>query len=229
MNIGLHKRPRLESVLTTIYFAGVVISAVVLYRLQFDLSPQSVEICYRIVGLTLFTGIMSIYFTARAKAERVVYLDKRNDSFDEKKVDEDVNESQLDDSAIKEIIKSSNNVPQRVLNEICDKVGAGQGAIYTDDEGELKLKYGYAVPSNVATSYKVGEGLVGRVAAEGKYLYLDELPDGYITVFSGLGNASPRKLALIPLKSGVMEIATFKEINASTLKHIEESCLEILQ
>lgn len=227
MNIGIHKRPRLETVLTTIYFAGVLISACILYMLQFNPSPQAVEISYRIIGVTFFTGIMTIYFTARAREERVVYLDKKNDTFVEEKSDADEKETQLDDLAIKEIIKSSNNVPQRVLNEICNKVGAGQGAIYTTNDGELKLKYGYALNSTITTSYRVGEGLVGRVAAEGKYLYLDELPEGYITVFSGLGNASPRRLALVPVKSesgvkGVIEIATFSDLNETTLKHLEE-------
>jgi hypothetical protein len=196
--------------------------------LQFDVSPQAIEICYRVVGLTLFTGIMSIYFTARAKAERIVYLDKKNEAVVEVKDEDAERQTQLDDTVIKDIIRSSNNVPQRVLNEICNKVGAGQGAIYTNDEGELKLKYGYAINSTITTSYKIGEGLVGRVAAEGKYLYLDELPDGYITVFSGLGNASPRRLALVPVKSetgvtGVLEIASFSDLNESTLRHIEES------
>lgn len=227
MNIGIHKRPRLETVLTTIYFAGVLISACILYMLQFNPSPQAVEISYRIIGVTFFTGIMTIYFTARAREERVVYLEKKNDAFVEEKSDADEKETQLDDLAIKEIIKSSNNVPQRVLNEICNKVGAGQGAIYTTNDGELKLKYGYALNSTITTSYRVGEGLVGRVAAEGKYLYLDELPEGYITVFSGLGNASPRRLALVPVKSesgvkGVIEIATFSDLNETTLKHLEE-------
>ena len=229
MNIGLHKRPRLETVLTTIYFAGVLASACMLYLLQFELSVQAVEICYRVVGTTLFTGIMSIYFTARSKDERVVYLDKKNEAVADSKGNSNDLRTQLDDNVLKEIVKSSNNVPQRVLNEICNMVGAGQGAIYTNDDGELKLKYGYAVNSAIATSYKIGEGLVGRVAAEGKYLYLDELPEGYITVFSGLGNTTPTRLALVPIQSGVIEIATFTDINVSTLKHIEESCLEILK
>jgi hypothetical protein len=227
MNIGIHKRPRLETVLTTVYFAGVLISAVILYTLRDNFSQPALETCYRVVGITFFIGIMAIYYTARSKDERVVYLERKNEKTDEKVADD--HSTQIDENMIKEIIESNNNVPQRILNEVCNRVGAGQGAIYVHSNDELKLEYGYAISSTVKTSYKLAEGLVGRVAAEGKPLYLDQLPEGYITVFSGLGNASPRKLALVPIQSGVIEIATFTDINTSTLKHIEASCSEILK
>jgi hypothetical protein len=227
MNIGLHKRPKIETVLTTVYFAGVLISAVALYTLRHDLSEPALDTCYRVVGLTFFIGIMAIYYTARSKDERVVYVDRKNEKAEEKVIDN--RQTQIDERSLREIIDSNINVPQRILNEVCNRIGAGQGAIYVHDNDELKLEYGYAINSTTKTTYKLAEGLVGRVAAEGKALYLDQLPEGYITVFSGLGNASPTKLALVPIQSGVIEIATFSDINTSTLKHIEESCSEILK
>jgi hypothetical protein len=197
--------------------------------LQFELTKEAVWITYRIVGVTLFIGIISIYYTARSRNERVVYLDRKNEETTDKTHSKQNTESLLDDNSIKSIIESTEQVPQRVLNEICKRVNAGQGAIYAEINGSLELKYGYALAyDNMSISYKLGEGLVGRVAAEAKSLYLDQLPEGYITVFSGLGNSSPRRLALVPVKSegkvkGVLEIATFADLNESTLRHLEES------
>src|SRR5690349_12348492 len=72
MNIGMHKRPRAATVLTTIYFAGVLASSSVMYG--HDIQPW-----YSLVGVTFFAGIVAIYFTARSKDEIVVYLEKKED------------------------------------------------------------------------------------------------------------------------------------------------------
>lgn len=228
MNIGLHKRPKLATLLTTIYFIGVLISACVLYMLQYESSEHAVWMTYRIVGVTMFIGIISIYYTARSRDERVIYLDSKKEENVETSTANEKTESVIDNNTIRQIIDSGERVPQRVLNEICNRVGAGSGAIYANVNGSLELKYGYALDKTLSISYGFGEGLVGRVAAEGKRLYLDQLPEGYITVVSGLGNSSPRRLALVPVKAedrlaGVLEIATFSDLNESTLAHLEES------
>ncbi len=210
MNIGIYKVPLISTLLTTVYFVGIMASTSQLWMQN-----------NWIVGITFFAGILAIYFSARSRQEVVVYIEKKKEDVTENAV---VQDSQLDDDAIRAVVSD----PQLVLNEICRKLNAGQGAIYIQEQGVLKLKYGYAVP-NLQSSFEISEGLVGRVAAEGKCLYIDSLPEGYITVFSGLGNSTPTRLALIPIQSGVIEIATFTDINVSTLKHIEESCSEILK
>ncbi|HZY78857.1 MAG TPA: GAF domain-containing protein [Cyclobacteriaceae bacterium] len=218
----------MATVLTTVYFTGILISATVLYALQGDLSKDAAWMCCRIVGVTLFIGIVAIYFTARSRDERVVYLDRKQEATDEK-TDENKGDSQLGEALLKNVTNS-----QQFLNEVCSRVGAGQGAIYIENEGNLELKYGYALGSErMSVAFQIGEGLVGRVAADGKALYLDELPEGYITVFSGLGNASPTRLALVPIRSGervigVIEIATFSDLNKSTLSHLEEAAGKIV-
>jgi len=232
MNIGLLRRPKLPTVLTTMYFSGALISAGVLYSLPHDLSDHSIQQTYRIIGVTLFIGIIALFYTARDKKRTVVYLERKKELEREKAKQNTAaagNEaSVLSDVAIATIVNSRDSVPQRVLNELCTCLGAGCGAIYAYSGGTLNLKYGYAVTNEVhSISYDLGEGLVGRVGAEGKSLYLDEVPKGYITVFSGLGNASPSHLALVPVViegkvKGVIEIATFTSINEPTLRHLEQ-------
>lgn len=53
-----------------------------------------------------------------------------------------------------------------------------------------------------------------QAAANGKTLYVDDIPEGYIYVISGLGSASPKYLLIVPFKKqeqviGMLEIASF--------------------
>ena len=214
--------------MTTLYFCGVVISASVLQMLQSDATPHAIYLTYRVVAVTLFTGIVALYFTARIRIERVVYLN-RKDGTTTVRSQSVADHSLIDPAAVSSIVDSKKDVPQRVLNEICNRVGAGQGAIYTNRNGLLELTQGYALGyERQSVSYNIGEGIVGRVAAEGWRLCLDRVPEGYITVFSGLGNSSPTQLVLAPVKDskdqvrGVIEIACFQPLNQETLNHIDE-------
>lgn len=215
------------------YFSGAFISAGVLYMLQHDLSEEAIQQTYRIVGVTLFVGIMALFYTARNKKQTVVYLERRKEQLKQSASTGTAGTSALSDDAITSIIESRINVPQRVLNDLCRRLDAGQGAIYARTDDSLKLRYGYAIGhESQSISYKVGEGLVGRIAAEGASLYLDQVPAGYITVFSGLGNSSPSQLVLVPVKAddevkGVLEIATFAPINEPTLRHLERAASAI--
>lgn len=232
MNIGLFKTPKLSTVLTTLYFSGVVISACVLNALQADASHHALIETYRMVGVTLFTGIIALYFTARAKTERVVYLYSQ-ESNAETLNNAAADQSLIDPTAVTSIVQSKKDVPQRVLNELCNRVGAGQGAIYTNRNGLLELTQGYALGyDRESVSYNIGQGIVGRVAADGWRVCLDNVPDGYISVYSGLGNSSPTQLVIVPIKDdgevkGVIEIACFQKLNEPTVNHIEECAHKI--
>ena len=46
----------------------------------------------------------------------------------------------------------------------------------------------------------MNEGLVGRAAFEMNTIYVDEVPDDYVEVTSGLGESNPKVLLIVPLK-----------------------------
>jgi transcriptional regulator with GAF, ATPase, and Fis domain len=59
-----------------------------------------------------------------------------------------------------------------------------------------------------------GEGLAGQAWQEGDIVYLTEVPQNYIKITSGLGDANPTSVLIVPLKVndqifGVVEIASF--------------------
>jgi len=56
---------------------------------------------------------------------------------------------------------------------------------------------------------------------------VDEVPEGYIAIVSGLGVASPRYLLIVPMKKeeevrGVVEFANFAPVNDAQRSRVEE-------
>jgi methyl-accepting chemotaxis protein len=117
---------------------------------------------------------------------------------------------------------------------LCRQLEAGQGALYElvrdDQKRFLELRTGYAlsIGESALIRFEFGEGLVGQVAATGQTLYVDDVPEGYITILSGLGSSSPRYVLLAPVKSGdqvtgVIEIASFTKTSEDQRRFIQEA------
>jgi len=100
-----------------------------------------------------------------------------------------------------------------------------------DDNGDklvLSATYAFYIPEEKVFEFEWGEGLIGQVAKAGESLYLDELPQGYISIKSGLGSATPSHLVIIPWKNNndetfaVIEIASFKPFSKQDIRLIED-------
>ena len=63
-------------------------------------------------------------------------------------------------------------------------------------------------------TFEIGEGIPGQVAKDKKFLELDNVPENYIQVVSGLGSSSPKHLIVIPVvykdeTIAILELAAF--------------------
>lgn len=76
------------------------------------------------------------------------------------------------------------------------------------------------------------EGLIGQCYLENDVIYITDLPQTHLTITSGLGESMPRCLILLPLKTndktiGVIELASFEEIDQYTLEFLKKTCESI--
>ena len=211
----------------TLFFTGIVISAGALYELRSNPTLLTFNEVCTIIALTFFVGLISIHLTARSVKPTVVYLAHKRAN-DHKQSETTDTKNQLDLHPVDEIFRGSKDVSQNLIIELARQLQVGQAALYVVNDTNLDLKCGFALSYDNARThtYILGEGLIGRVAKEGKTLYIDKLPQHQITIFSGLGSASPSYLAIVPLKheneiKGVLEIALFNPVTSSTLVQLE--------
>ncbi len=92
---------------------------------------------------------------------------------------------------------------------------------------ELIATYAYDHERKKTKKIYLGEGLVGTCAVEKSTVYLEDIPEGYLSINSGLGGASPRSLLIVPLKVedqifGVIEIASFNKFKKHEIEFVEK-------
>jgi len=116
-------------------------------------------------------------------------------------------------------------VGQQILSELAPLVDMQHGVFYiaeTDDSGAMGLKllasYAYTERESVPLRFRLGEGLIGQCAFEKRKIVLTTVPSDYIRISSGLGNASPREIMVLPVLfeekiNAVIELASFSELS----------------
>jgi HAMP domain-containing protein/signal transduction histidine kinase/CheY-like chemotaxis protein len=116
-------------------------------------------------------------------------------------------------------------VSRMILSELAPLVNAEHGVFYTmagnnGDEPILEMQAGYAFKErkNLSTRFKMGEGLVGQCAVEQQRILLTNVPDDYVRISSGLGEAKPMNIIVLPVvfendTRAVIELASFERFS----------------
>lgn len=126
----------------------------------------------------------------------------------------------------------------QMISSIIHYVGANQGALFIRDEEQLTAiaTYAYGKKKFVDNKIQIGQGLVGQCAIEQEHIHMTDIPQEYLKITSGLGEATPTNLIIFPLKRntqvmGVLEIASFNNfsyLHIQYLNKISESIASIL-
>ncbi|MBE9179536.1 HAMP domain-containing protein [Oculatella sp. LEGE 06141] len=116
-------------------------------------------------------------------------------------------------------------VSKLILSELAPLVRAQHGVFYLMEVGEnhppyLKLlsTYAYRKRKHLANRFQLGEGLVGQCALEKEPILLTEVPQDYVKISSGLGEATPMSAVVLPVLfeghvTAVIELASFHQFN----------------
>ncbi len=114
---------------------------------------------------------------------------------------------------------TTEQLSNNVLTYLVQALDAQVGAFYLYEEADRRLRltssYAFTRRKNVSNEYALGESLVGQSALEQKQILLTSVPDGYITVSSGLGETTPRNVVVTPIVhdqelKGLIEIASLR-------------------
>lgn len=137
-----------------------------------------------------------------------------------------------------DILRQNNNnlnkLSDNVIQNLVNYLDANQGGLflYNDEDPEnrhleLISAFAYNRKKFFEKRIALGEGLVGTCAVEKQTIYLKEIPTEYIRITSGLGEAVPTSLLIVPLKIeeaifGAIEIASFKEFADHEIEFVEK-------
>lgn len=129
-----------------------------------------------------------------------------------------------------------NVLTYEVVKNLVRYVGLNQGAVFIhekdaqqDERLIQRACYAYDRKKYTTKSLSLGEGLVGQCFLENETIILKQVPENYIRITSGLGDAPPHFVILVPIKvndltEGVLEMAGFKEVEDYKIKFIEKVC-----
>ena len=124
----------------------------------------------------------------------------------------------------------------KLIDERADAAGVGPlrrllPGVDPEGEHELLLIGGYGVrPERAAraSASRIGEGIVGQAAAEGRHIILDDVPPKFITIDSGLSQSTPAQIVVLPILFenrvlGVLELASFSPFGEVHLDFLTSS------
>ncbi|HWD39859.1 MAG TPA: HAMP domain-containing protein [Fimbriimonas sp.] len=133
--------------------------------------------------------------------------------------------------------KTLESVARLIMSELTPLVDAHHGVFYiadfTSEETLFRLQssYGFKERKHISNSFALGESLVGQCALERKNILLTKVPSDYIQINSGLGEAPPLTIIVLPVlfegeTMAVIELASFQSfspIHRNFLNQLMES------
>jgi len=202
---------------------------------------------YILIALILFSGLLlfvMLVLVIKKKENQGSYQKIKTDDSDDNLNREIKVQAQKDEITehidiehyIKKILpKDSSKLntikfAEKILSNFAKEFDIVQGLFFIRVKGtnefNISGKYAYFGETD-PPGFKVGETLSGQAAFNKTILYLDEIPENYVTILSGLGSSSPRYLLIIPVvfnneTIAVIELASFKEIKNSWNKLFQE-------
>lgn len=151
----------------------------------------------------------------------------KRDLLEQEKVSSEINWYNEGMTTLGDIISKNSHNPGemagKLISGLVEYVEANIGVLYiineegTDDQ-RLEILGSYALDKSRLKKYFSGdEGYLGACYKEKKNIIIDNLPDNYAVVGSGLGQVSLKHLILVPLMleekiNGIIELASLKKI-----------------
>ncbi len=124
-------------------------------------------------------------------------------------------------------------VAELIMDQLVPLVGAQHGTFFlantAGDAPRLRLIAGYGLRADIGapSQFRLGQSLIGQVARTRRPIVVTDLPEGYVRISSGLGEASPVNLIVLPVVAddqllGVIEAASFSKFTLVQREFLEQ-------
>lgn len=137
-----------------------------------------------------------------------------------------------------EIFRSTTDLAklsEEILKNLVRYAELNQGAVFilkienNNEKLDLMACYAYDRKKYLTKAIDPGEGLAGQCYLENETIVLRKVPQEYVRITSGLGEATPGYVVIIPIKAndkteGVMELAGFVPLPDYKVKFLEKVC-----
>jgi hypothetical protein len=137
-----------------------------------------------------------------------------------------------------DILRSSDDdiatLGDKVIAALVKYTHSNQGGLYILNDEDEQNKYlelvslfAYNTKKFETGKVKLGEGILGQTFLEKETTILTEIPEDFVRITSGLGEASPKAILMVPLKLdqsvyGIVELASFNDYEAHEIAFVEK-------
>ncbi len=125
------------------------------------------------------------------------------------------------------------------MAELINYMDANQGALFVLNDSdpddlyfEVSAAIAYDRRKTVDSKFRFGESLVGRAAYEKATIYMIDVPQNYVKITSGLGEANPNCILLVPLLAdkevvGIIELVSFNQFESYKIQFVEKLAVSL--
>jgi PAS domain S-box-containing protein len=139
---------------------------------------------------------------------------------------------------------SIEDLSANLISELVEYTDSIQGSLFIVDKQDednvkiiLKGAYAFQRQKFLEKELAPGQGLVGQCYLEKEFIYLSEIPENYVSIRSGLGEANPTHILISPMKLneevfGIIELASFhpyQDYHTEFIEKVGESIASTIQ
>ena len=137
-------------------------------------------------------------------------------------------------------VNSLSDMGNNLISNLVKYLDINQGGFFTVEhdqetvEDYLQLTASYAYHSQKYLDKRVlsGQGLIGQAWVERHTIYLKDIPEDYATITSGMGEATPTCIVIVPLQVnkevlGVIELGAFTDIALYKVEFVEKIAKDV--